>query len=222
MEIELQPKVFDSEIGHQLTEYLLIHADLTRSLASLTLWAKKYSTRDVDAESSTIVASLFRDGITQFVSCFDGPSNSVPLVVEEVYPNTEGIAPYFVWLRALRNRFTAHRFGAARQCVVGVVIHPENGELIALTPSYARYSGPSPEGHADLLGIVQMALQFAAKKVEDITAAHVAELNALSAEQRLALPRAEMIVPGPSDMKVSRGDIVRLRKARQSGEPTDQ
>ena len=69
-------------VARELAEMLLIKADLASSLASLTIWAESYShwAEGVpDERARAISGSLFRDGITQFVSCFDS-KNAVPLV----------------------------------------------------------------------------------------------------------------------------------------------
>ena len=82
-------------IARELAEMLLTQIDISNSLASLTLWSKQYESRgDPEPEDTkTIVDSLFRDGITQFVGCFDS-KNAFPLVVETVFPSLEGIAQH--------------------------------------------------------------------------------------------------------------------------------
>src|SRR5947209_17350792 len=87
-------------IAYELSEMYLTEMDLTNSLASLTLWSKMVRSDDEPADTRTIAGSLFRDGITQLVGCFDS-KNAFPLVVETVFPDAQGIAKYFRWLRVL-------------------------------------------------------------------------------------------------------------------------
>src|SRR5947209_898910 len=134
-------------IARELAEMILTEMDIANSLSSLKLWSKLYTSDELSADKKTIQGSVFRDGITQFVGCFDS-KNAVPLVVETVFPAVQAIGPYFRWLRALRNSYTAHRHGAARQCVVGALIDPRTGAYLGHGQLCAVYTGPSPEGHA--------------------------------------------------------------------------
>lgn len=196
-------------IARELAEMLLTHMDLTNSLASLTLWSKSYtSNEEATSDKKTIEGSLFRDGITQFVGCFDS-KNAVPLVVEAVFPNVDRIAPYFRWLRALRNSYTAHRHGSARQCIVGVLINPVSGEYLGGGHMFAVYAGPSPEGHANLLSLVAMAIRYVETAISSLWQEFDAAARVIPPDDLLKLPLAAVQAQGPADMGKSRGDIRR-------------
>lgn len=196
-------------ITRELAEMLLIRNDLSNSIASLTLWSKSYTSDEKDtADKKTIEGSLFRDGITQFVGCFDS-KNAIPLMVETVFPGVDGIAPYFRWLRALRNSYTAHRHGAARQCVVGAIVDPISGEYRGQGEMFAVYAGPSREGHANLLALVAMALRHVEAEILSLRQQFDAAAQAIGPEALLKLPVAAVQPQAPADMGKSRGDIRR-------------
>jgi hypothetical protein len=194
-------------IARELAEMFLIELDPNNSLASLTLWSEMYKSHDsADDNTKTIIGSLFRDGITQFVNCFDS-KNIVPLVVETVFPTVEGITPYFRWLRALRNSYTAHRHGAARQCIAGVMVHPVSGEYVGWGRLFAVYTGPSQEGHAPLLSLIRMAINYVQGRIEVLGNQFETEAKALGQEALLRLPPAPIQAQAPTDMSKSRGDV---------------
>lgn len=203
-------------IARELSEMLLTQRDIANSLATLTAWSKSYCSTSDAPDRVAIEDSLFRDGITQFVGCFDS-KNAFPLVVEDVYPSVEGIGPYFRWLRDLRNSYTAHRHGAARQCAVGVFLHPVSGEPIGTGEQFASYRGPSVEGHSDLLSIIGMASRYVASKVEALQKQFRAEAFAIPVETLLRAPFAGIQAQAPTDMRKSRGDV----QAAMQREPTN-
>lgn len=188
---------------------LLIKNDLTQSLASLTIWVESYSTeKKDDSRTRTINDSLFRDGITQFVNCFDS-KNAFPLVVETVFPNIEGIAPYFRWLRDLRNSYAAHRHGNSRQCSVGAIVDPSTGAYLGHTALYAAYRGPNQEGHAALLSLVAHALHYVEAQLVTLGQRFDAEASAIAPAVLLKLPRSAVQPQGPEQMGKSRGDVMK-------------
>jgi hypothetical protein len=200
-----QMRELGTPLSRDLAEMLLTQIDIQNSSASLMLWSQSYISEEQHPNKQVIEDSLFRDGITQFVGCFDS-QNAVPLVVETVYPDAEGIDVYFRWLRGLRNSYTAHRHGAARQCVVGIFIDA-NGNHLGSGQLFAAYRGPSKDGHADLLKVVSQALRFTENKIAILRSELEVEAKALTAEQRLKLPTAKVQPPGPEDMRKSRGDV---------------
>lgn len=206
-------------IARELAEMLLTQIDINNSLASLTLWSKLYnsSTSSEDEETKTILGSLFRDGITQFVACFDRDTNAFPLLVETVFPAVEGIATYFRWLRALRNSYAAHRHGAARQCAVGVAVDSVTGEFLGTSRLFASYRGPNQAGHADLLSLIGMAARYVAARVGVLAGQFEAEARALSPETLLNLPLSTVEPQAPTDMRKSRGEI----SARAAPSPSE-
>lgn len=204
-------------VARELAETLLIQKDIANSLASLKIWVEEYSPDgEPDDHTRAVRGSLFRDAIAQFVSCFDGPHNAFPLVVETVFPNVEGIGPYFRWLRDLRNSYTAHRHGAARQCIVGAVVDPASGKYLGRNVGFAIYAGPSKEGHAGLLSIVSMALRYVEERIALLETQFDAEASAIASADLLKLPPAVVQPQGPTSMGKSRGDV-KKRIARKHG-----
>jgi len=185
----------------------LIHNDLNLSLSSLAIWVERYQPEgQKDEKERAIDGSLFRDGITQFVGCFDR-NNAFPLVVETVYPHVNGIGPYFRWLRDLRNSYTAHRHGAARQCVIGAVVQPGTGNFLGHAKLVTVYVGPSQEGHTQLLAIIGMAIQYTEAKIKDLRQQFIKAAEALPKEELLRLPTAVVQAQEPAKMGKSRGDV---------------
>ncbi|WLA53183.1 hypothetical protein [Bradyrhizobium diazoefficiens] len=194
-------------VATELAEMLLTKNDLKNSLLSFSIWVERYAAGQGDEKDRAINGSLFRDGVTQFVGCFDS-KNAYPLVVETVYPNTDGVAPYFRWLRDLRNSYTAHRHGSARQCNVAAVVQPETGKFLGQSELFAVYTGPSADGHSQLLAVVAQALRYAETKIAELKQQFIAEASAIAPEKLLALPRGGAVQPqGPASMAKSRGDV---------------
>lgn len=193
-------------IARELAEMLLTQRDLANSLGSLTIWSKSYTSDESAPDKQTIEGSLFRDGITQFVGCFDS-KNAVPLVVETVFPSVDGIAVYFRWLRDLRNSYTAHRHGAARQCIVGAMVDPISGKYLGHGQMFAIYTGPSQEGHADLLALVAMAIRYVEGRVATLQTQFEAEASAIPPHELLRLSPAAVQPQAPTSMGKSRGDV---------------
>lgn len=207
-------------VARELAEMLLTHMDLTNGLASLTLWSKYHTSDDnADPDRQTIKGSLFRDGITQFVGCFDS-KNAFPLVVETVFPSVDGVAVYFRWLRALRNSYTAHRHGSARQSVVGVMIDKYSGKYLGYGRMFAIYQGPSQEGHKDLVGLVAMAVRYVEARIAVLERQFEAEAKAIAPADLLKLPFAGVQPQAPTSMGKSRGDV-RAGVERESGDTTE-
>ncbi|MFK4498888.1 hypothetical protein ABIF86_003179 [Bradyrhizobium japonicum] len=205
-------------VAEELAEMEITKFDLDCALVSLTLWTQGYRPEGSESEKERAVnGSLFRDGITQFVSCFDS-KNRFPLVVETVYPNATGVAPYFKWLRNLRNSYTAHRHGAARQCSIAAVVRPGTGAFLGHSKLFAAYVGPSQDGHAQLLAVVSLAIRYVEAQILRLQQQFIEEASAIPPEQLLMLPRGAAVQPqGPAQIGMSRGDV-RKAMARELNE----
>lgn len=214
---EVPLRELDLPVAIELAETLLIQHDLRNSLATLRLWSQRISATTAsdapDAEANIVLGSLFRDGLVRLIGCFEKSSH--PLRLDEVYPNAnDGAADYFKWLRDIRNSFAAHRYGAARRCVVGALVDPDKGYLGHGYLS-AIYAGPASVGHSDLLRFVAVALKFADAKAARLAEQVDAEARAVPMEELLKAPVARLHGLDPEDMKKSRGDMRRDRQ-RQS------
>ena len=202
-------------IERELSEMLLTRKDLANSLASLRLWSKLPDDTQ-NPDTAIIKGSLFRDGITQFVGCFDR-KNAFPLVVETLFPNLDGIDVYFRWLRALRNSYTAHRHGAARQCAVGIIVHPETGEYLGHGHLFTIYGGPNREGHNNLLTMINMTINYVDGELLRLQAEFEAAVKAMPPGDRLKLPVARTQGTDPINIGQSRGDIRKEIVRRRDG-----
>jgi len=214
MQKRLPLREVDTSTAREFAEALLTQRDLQHSLASLTLWTQKSAATDTpDPETRTVLGSLFRDGIILFTGCFDKTKH--PLTLTEVYPNVKGADAYLKWMTDLRNSYAAHRYGAARQCVVGVMVDPDLG-YAGYGHFAAVYHGPQRSGHQDLLSFVSMAVRFVDAKVASLGARFDAEARAMSLDELLKAPLAGIHGLGPEEMGMSRGQ---LKKDRQDQKP---
>jgi hypothetical protein len=204
---DLIPRETGLPVARELAEMLLTQSDLANSLASLKLWVEGYAPKgDPDQRTTAIRGSLFRDAITQFVGCFDS-KNAFPLIVETVFPEVEGIGPYFRWLRDLRNSYTAHRHGSARQCVIGALVDPVSGAYLGRGQLFTIYAGPGEEGHAPLISLIEMAIRFVDTRIAALTEQFDREAGAIAPADLLKLPPAGVQPQGPQSMSKSRGDV---------------
>jgi hypothetical protein len=191
----------------ELEELYLTLKDLKESHAGLTLWSQTYYSdgqTPADPDMQIIAGSLFRDGITQFVGCFDGDTNAFPLIVETVYPDVPEIAPTFKWLRGLRRSYTAHRFGSARQCVVGLIVNPEgdyNGHGMVLI----KYNGPDKSAHPQLLHLIAGAIRHVETRIEPLRQEFAAKAREIPNPQDL--PSYGLESQAPETFHKSRGEI---------------
>ncbi|MBI4923485.1 MAG: hypothetical protein HY834_17235 [Devosia nanyangense] len=197
-------------VARELAEMLLTRADINNCLISLKVWSEEFSSavKADDERGHAIGVSLFRDVVTQFVACFDGDTNTYPLVVEEVYPDFEGIAVTFRRLRDLRKSYAAHRYGAARQGVVGIHIDPTTGRYLARGGILATYIGEGEVVHQRLIAIVEQALGFVGARIVELEGRFEKEALAIPPLDRLKLPFAR-VTPGPEALKKSRGELMR-------------
>jgi hypothetical protein len=199
----------DLPAATELAETLLIVADLRNSLDSLSLWSRNYvPIAGASPDLRVILGSLFRDGVVQFVGCFEKSSH--PLKVPEVYKDQTGADGYFKWLRDLRNSFAAHRYGAGRQCIVGALVDPEKG-YIGHGHIVSIYTGPEPNGHIDLLRFVGVAIAFAEAKVQKLQSQFDGEVSAIPLADLLKAPLAQVYGMEPAEMGLSRGDLQKAR-----------
>lgn len=206
-------------VARELAEMLLIKHDLSASLSGIKIWDRLRKMEAEDTEDNkSIRNSLLRDGITQFVNCFDG-KNFSPLVVETIYQSWEGIGPYFRWLRGLRNSYTAHRHGSARQCVVGALVDPVTGGFIGPAHFLTLWSGPSPDGLAQLLSVIERAVAYADLQIQILGLRFTEEASSIAPEDLLKLPAACVQIQDPTAIGKSRGDI-RKAMAQENASPS--
>jgi hypothetical protein len=133
----------NTPLAHEVAEHVLLQEDMKSSLDAMRLWSEKYAERLPGTEEGIIGKSLFRDAIIQFVGCFD-KSAKYPLSPDDVYGPTNNL-PLFEWFKNMRDAYAAHKFGAQRQCIAGVMQHPQHGLGIV---SCTRLTGASEKATA--------------------------------------------------------------------------
>ena len=125
------------------------------------------------------------------------------LLVETIFTNVEGIARDFRWLRNLRNSYTAHRHGSARQCAVAAIVDLASGKYRGRGVMFMIYDGLNQEEHSRLLSLISMAIRyveeiFRLEKQFDAEAGAIAHVDLLKLRPSYLLP--------PNEMNKSRGD----------------
>jgi hypothetical protein len=71
-------------LATEVAEYSLLLGDLELSIKTIKLWHEKYAENQKSQEETTIACSLFRDGIVQFIGCFDKTAKFA-LKADDVY-----------------------------------------------------------------------------------------------------------------------------------------
>lgn len=203
----------DTPFAKELAETLLLQHDMQESLKTIKLWHEKYAEKEPGSEERTIGASLFRDVVVQFVGCFDKTAK-FPLSSDEIYGKLDGGPAFFQWFQDCRDAYAAHKFGAQRQCVVGVISIP--GQDIGIGNLNAVYKGAKTEDGPKLIEFMKLAATHLDKKVESLQQKALEAAKAMSAEQINALPVARVYGVDPSEIGMSRQA---LQKARLKNAP---
>jgi hypothetical protein len=205
----------DTPLAQELADLLLHQHDLKSSMAALRLWQEKYAEQDSATEAGIIGKSLFRDSIVQFVGCFDKGAK-FRLAADEIYKSADDLA-LFQWFQDVRDSYAAHKFGAQRQCVVGVVWHPQHGvgagNLMATYKGQLRSDGPM------LITLMQTAETFLDRKVERLRGELLESAQKMTREEIEALPLAQTHTLAPNEARMSRR---KLQSVRSSGASADQ
>jgi len=203
-----------SPIAKELTEYILLQHDIKASHASLTVWFKRFCgpSDEKEPDDAVIGASVFRDSIIMFMGCFD---RSAPLFLDEaeVYKTTLGGAEYFQWLRDMRDAYAAHKFGALRQCAVGVLLDG-NGDVLGIGQFSSIYLGPAKEAEGQMLQFIAIAGNYVAAKIKELEARLKQEANDMTREERAKLKTARLHGVDPANVRTSRPAF--QRKMRES------
>jgi hypothetical protein len=198
----------DTPLAHELAEHLVLKHDMDRSLSTMRLWQAKYISRPPDTEDGIIGRSLFRDAIIQFVGCF-GSNPKISLQPEQVYPSENG-QKFYAWFKNMRDAYAAHKFGAQRQCVVGVTIHPVHGP--ALGTLSAMYVGAKREDAPKIVSFMETGSAFLDAKVKELNDSLLLQVTAMSADQITSLPIAQVSTLADGESRLTR----RARHIRRS------
>jgi len=92
-----------------------------------------------------------------------------------------------------RHKHTAHSENVFEESVAGC-IGTKDGELIGATSAHLFRTGDSKEGNAMLRRLAEHSHAYVMKKVTELNGVLLAEASAMSAAERLALPRLNFSV----------------------------
>lgn len=206
MNNSLPLKMLKSPLAHELAETVLLLDDVRHSFGAMSLWFQKYTPRDGMSKAEDIIAdSLLRDAIVQFIGCFDS-SASVHLDPAVVFSGIEGGVEFFGWLKDIRDAYAAHKFGALRQSVAGAIIDPAN--TVIGIGYLVQKSFPIPsESKKDVLSCFGATGRYLEKQVQELQDALLAEAQAMSAKDLLALENARTYALKSSEYRDSRNAV---------------
>jgi hypothetical protein len=207
-------KQLDTPAAKELAETILLQLDINSSISAMQIWTSKNTpNEEQSADDATICESLFRDAIIQFVGCFD-KSAKYPLIRDEIYGAANGGDSYFQWLQDIRDAYAAHKFGALRQCIVGVLIDPVTG-MIGQGHLSSIYQGPtSPSDGLQIISFMRIGAEFVNKKIKVLQEKMLSEAKQLSPEQLENLPIATAFGIDPTEIRKSRREIQRIRSGK--------
>ena len=170
------------------------------------MWNELVNAEAKSDNAFDISVSVFRDAVLTFVSCFDNTLSAF-LDPKVVYAATSGGVEYIGWLKELRNTWIAHRGGPNRQCVAAIVIDEDTGEFRALGQLSHLYMGPKPDAGDDLVRVMKLALSHARKEVTDRETQLRKDIQTLENAERLRLPAADTVIPGPMEIHMGGGSF---------------
>jgi hypothetical protein len=203
-------RALETPLAQELAEMLLLQVDMKHSLSAMTLWKEKYASSN-DEEARIIATSLFRDAITQFVGCFDTTAK-FRLSAEEIYGHDPNGLSSFQWFKDVRDAYTSHKFGAFRQCVVGVALKAATEE-VGIGQLQAIYRGQNKEDGDQLIGFVQTASNVLDAKVEQLRQQVLKYIEGLNSEEIAKLKPASARTLKMEEARFTRGDLTREKPA---------
>ena len=189
-------------LARELAEYQLLMKDLEAAHAALKLWFEKYASRkDLTPEQILIGQSLFRDSIVMFVGCFDKTA-PLRLVASDIYKTTNQME-YFQWLLNIRDAYAAHKFGALRQCAVGVFVDTA-GNIIGPGHTNRIWAGPKVAAKDDVLSFIQLAGLHVATKILGLSRQLHESAKKMAPAELAALKAAETHDVEPHEIRTPR------------------
>ena len=194
----------------QFSEWTLLAHDLQYALKRAQLWKELLASDTKSDQDTDICVSLIRDAIITMVACFD-KRPPVYLKAAVVYENVPGGSEYFDWLKDLRDNWIAHRGGPHRQCSAAVIIDEKSGEFQGWGHLAHMFYGPKIEASDDLIRMMMIALEYATKELKECEEQMKEDVYKLKSYERLGLPRAQTIVPGPGEIHMGRRKFRNIR-----------
>jgi hypothetical protein len=189
-----------------LAELYLLRADLVAANNALTLYLEKFEfSHSLTAEGRIISASLFRDSILLFCSCFSTKERK-RLNPTAVYGRVDDWEPFYRRLHDTRDAFVAHNFGPQRQHHIVVICLEVDGKLQpgGFTEVYMRFGGWIADETKRLLSFIDIARNNLEERIGAAEQVVLKMLEAVSSEELSALQNAELSLPETSDIRLSR------------------
>ena len=198
--------------ARRYTEWVLLVKDVEYALRRATLWRDMARSDKGDAGDIELRVSLFRDAVVSLVACFDDTS-PVHLDPDRVYGETPGGAEYFQWLKNIRHTWIGHRGGPLRQCVVAVVLDESTGDFRGIGHLSQVWLNPKAEAGDDLVRMMEIALIHARRELERCGSVVQDYVERMTSRERLQLPVARTIAPGPLDIHMGRRKFHNIKNA---------
>jgi hypothetical protein len=124
--------------------------------------------------------------------------------VEEVYREAEGATEYFLWLKAMRDTWIAHRHGPSRQAAVGVFLNENTGALIGFGHIQSNFQCPPAEAVSDLRMFIHAAISYTEKEMNAIGKIVEEQAKSMYPTSLRKLPKAGITAPGTSTLRMGR------------------
>ncbi|QWG20611.1 hypothetical protein KMZ68_12650 [Bradyrhizobium sediminis] len=201
-------KTLDTALAREYAENLILQQDMQTSLETMKLWHEKYAST-TETEARIIGKSLFRDAIVQFVGCFDKTAQ-YPLSAEAIYGHDPNGVSSFRWFKDVRDAYAGHKFGAWRQCVVGVIEHDGQrgvGHILA------TFLGPQKEDGDQLRGFMQTAANYLDANVDRLRQAVMKHVESMKPEEIASLKEASARTLRMPEARFTRADLNREKPA---------
>ena len=197
-------KALDTPLAKRYAENLLLQRDMTDCLTTMQLWESRIAAAE-NADDRIIAGCLFRDAITQFVGCFDKTAE-FPLSADEIYGHDpEGLVS-FKWFKDTRDAYTSHKFGAQRQCVVGVA---RKDGVTGLGYLIAKFRGQKRDDGPQLRGFMQTAAKFLDSRVDSLKADLMKEVEVMPMDDIAKLNEANVRTLKMEEARFTRADLQR-------------
>lgn len=201
-------KALDTALAKEYAENLILQQDMRTSLEVMKLWHEKYASA-TEPEARVIGKSLFRDAIVQFVGCFDKTAQ-YPLSVEAIYGHDPNGLSSFQWFKDVRDAYAGHKFGAWRQCFVGVI---ERDGQRGVGHLFAAFRGQQKEDGDQPRGFMQTAATHLDANVERLREAAMKSVESMKPDEIAALKEATARTLKMPEARFTRSDLNREKPA---------
>lgn len=202
-------KEMPGEKAIEMAEVALINNDLNTCTRLMRTIRERYLDDNLTDQDQDIKLALFRDAVNLYVSAFVG--TGYKLDKGKVYADVEGGVGFFQWVLDVRNSYAAHTFGPARQCVAAIFTDPQTGKAVNVEPLRMEWDIVNNET-TKLLGTAsEIAAKYSVHLGKKLNSEVLAQAETMTAEEIAALPRAQLHVPAPDELKMERHAFRRIK-----------